>query len=293
MGYAAARRGILVGLAANALLLGLKAWAVRRSDSLTIFSEALNSLADVAGAVLVFVFVRWAHRASDDDHPFGHDRAEPIAGLLLSLFTAVLGLEVVRSAALGLMQGSEPTRVGWLPILALGVALVVKAALARYFQRLGRTLHSPAFRAFAVDCRNDAIVAAQAIVGLLLAQASLGIFDRFSALAVGLYILYAAYRIGVENVDFLMGKAPAGEVLDRIRRAAGGVPFVREVDDMRAHHVGAFVHVEITIRVDPELSTAESHDVAEEARESVEAVAGVARAFIHVEPLGAQLQASS
>jgi cation diffusion facilitator family transporter len=274
------------------LLLGLKACAVRRSDSLTIFSEALNSLADLAGAVLVLVFVRWAHRASDDDHPFGHDRAEPIAGLLVALFTAVLGFEVVRSAAVGLVQGSEPTSVGWLPIVALAVALVVKAGLARYFQRLGRALHSPAFRASAVDCRNDAVVAAQAIVGLLLAQASLGIFDRLSALAVGLYILYAGYRIGVENVDYLMGKAPRGEMLDRIRRAAAGVPSVREVDDLRAHHVGALVHVEITIRVDPDLSMAESHNVAEAARESVEGVSGVARAFIHVEPLGAELQAS-
>lgn len=293
MGLASAKRGIWIGLAANGFLLALKALASGLSDSLAIFSETLNSLSDFVGAIVVLIFVQWAHRTTDKNHPFGHERAEPIAGLTLAIFTAILGFEVVRSAVLGLALGTTPSHIGWFPVLALVIAGVVKGSLAGYFRKLGQSLNSPAFRASAVDCRNDVLVASQAILGLLLAQANLGIFDRVAALAVGVYILYSGYRVGIENIDFLMGKAPDEGLCERIRRAADGVPFVHEVGDLRAHYVGTQVHVELTIRVGGEMSTADSHDVAEEVRACVESIPGVARAFVHVEPVVGQLQPSS
>lgn len=275
---------MLIALGANGLLLALKAGATGLSDSLTIFSETLNSLSDFLGAIIVVIFVTWAHRSKDADHPFGHGRAEPIAGLVLALFTAILGFEVVRSVVVGLIGHQSPKQVGWAPIAALVVAGLVKAGLAVYFRRLGRALDSPAFRASAVDCRNDVLVAGQAVLGLVLVQVRWGIFDSISALLVGLYILFSAYHIGLENIDYLMGKAPDRRLCDRIRRAADNIAHVREVDDLKAHYVGTQIHVELTTRVDGELSTTESHDIAEEVRQAVESLEEVDRAFVHVEP---------
>lgn len=275
---------MLVALGANALLLALKAGATGISDSLTIFSETLNSLSDFLGAIIVVVFVTWAHRSNDADHPFGHGRAEPIAGLVLALFTAILGFEVVRSVLMDWIEPSTRPHVGWAPIAALVVAGLVKSALAIYFRRLGRELDSPAFRASAIDSRNDVLVAAQAVLALILVQVRWEIFDSISALLVGLYILYSAFHIAMENIDYLMGKAPDHRLCERIRAAAENVRHVQQVDDLKAHYVGTRVHVELTTRVDGGLSTVESHDIAEEVREAVESIHEVDRAFVHVEP---------
>lgn len=277
--------GIIVGLVANAFLLIIKASATGLSDSLTIFSETLNSLADFLGAIIVLIFVAWAHRSVDDDHPFGHARAEPIAGLMLSIFAGILGIEVVRHALIHLISGAVPKHIGLMPIVALVTALVVKGKLVFYFRRLGSRLNSPAFRASAIDCRNDVLVAAQALVGVLLAQFKLGVFDGLSALLVGLYIVWSAYWVAKENIDFLMGKAPDEALQREIRAAAECVEHVREVDHILAHYVGTWVHVELTVRVAATLPTIDSHDVAENVRHAVESLGAIQRAFVHIEPM--------
>jgi len=97
-----AMRAAFVGIAANSCLLALKATASGLSDSLTIFSETLNSLSDVLSAVVILLCVRWAWMQADWNHPFGHRRAEPIAALIVSIFTAILGFEVCRSTVIHL-----------------------------------------------------------------------------------------------------------------------------------------------------------------------------------------------
>ncbi|MBN1489802.1 MAG: cation transporter [Phycisphaerae bacterium] len=281
-----AMRATLVALGANLLLLGVKAAATGLSDSLTIFSETLNSLSDVVSAIVILVCVRWAWMLPDEDHPFGHRRAEPIAGLFVAILTGILGFEVCRTVILGLVRGEVSERIGPYPIAALCGTAMLKAVLAVYFRRIGKSLNSPAFRATAVDCRNDVLIASQGLAGVVLAELRLPVLDTVAALIVGVYILYSGHRIGMENLDYLMGKAPDEALLARIRAAAERVPAVREVDDVKGHFVGTFVHVELTARVDGTLSTHASHEVSEAVQRSIEAIEVVDRAFVHIEPVG-------
>ncbi|MBN1510960.1 MAG: cation transporter [Phycisphaerae bacterium] len=279
-----AMRATKVAIAANLFLLALKASATSLSDSLTIFSETLNSLADVVSSVVVLLCVRWAWMRPDEDHPFGHRRAEPIAGLVVAIFTGILGFEVCKTAVVNLVQGRLPERIGLYPIVALCITACLKAGLAVYFHRRGRFLGSPALRATAIDCRNDVFVAMQGLVAVVVAELRLPLLDTVAALFVGVYILYSGHRIGMENIDYLMGRSPGAGLLDRIRTAARDVPGVVSVGDVKGHHVGTFVHVELTARVDGDLSTTASHGVCESVRETVEAIEAVDRAFIHISP---------
>ena len=281
-----ARRAALVGLAANAMLLVLKAAATGLSDSLTIFSETLNSASDLVAAVVILLCVHWASKRPDEDHPFGHRRAEPIAGLLVSIFTGILGFEVCRTAVTNLTAGITASNIGPFPVVALCVTAGVKLCLWVYFSRTGRRLDSPAFRATAADCRNDVLLAVQGLAAVGVAAVGVPVLDTLSAIVVGLYILYSAHRIGMENIDYLMGKAPEPELLARIRSAAAGVDGVVQVGDIKGHYVGTFIHVELTARVDGSLPTIDSHDLAEATRAAVEQLDAVDRAFIHIEPIG-------
>jgi cation diffusion facilitator family transporter len=278
-------RAALVAIGANVLLLVLKATATGLSDSLTIYSETINSLSDVISAVVILLCVRWAWMRPDEGHPFGHRRAEPIAGLVVAIFTGILGFEVCRTAVQDLWAGKLPERIGPYPIVALCITAGLKAWLTAYFHRRGKALDSPALRATAVDCRNDVIVSLQGLVAVFVAEFGLPVLDMVAAILVGGYILYSAHRIGMENLDYLMGRAPSQELLERIRAAARGVEGVQEVGDIKAHYVGTFVHVELTAKVDGAISTTDSHDVCEAARAAVESMGSVDRAFIHISPV--------
>jgi len=278
-------RASLVGLGANLALLVIKATASGLSDSLTIFSETFNSLSDFVAAIVILLCVRWAWMQPDKNHPFGHRRAEPIAGLLVAIFTGILGFEVSRTAVTDLCTGRLPEQIGPYPIAALCVTAIAKTWMAAYFGRHGRALNSPAFRAAQLDARNDVLVSSLGLVAVVVAEFQLRMIDALAAIGVGVYILYSGWRIGMENIDYLMGKAPDPKLMEKIRAAAASVAGVREIGDVLGHYVGTFVHVELTALVDGALSTVESHLVCEATREAVEALPSVDRAFIHMEPM--------
>ncbi|UCF32545.1 MAG: cation transporter [Phycisphaerales bacterium] len=279
-----AMRAALFAIAANAFLLILKATATGLSDSLTIFSETLNSLADVVSAVVIVLCVRWAWKAADEDHPFGHRRAEPIAGLLVAIFTGILGFEVCKTAVIDLYRGELPEQIGTYPMVALVITVALKLVLFVFFDRRGRRLNSPALRAAAVDCRNDVFIAGQGLLAVVVAELRLPLLDVLSALLIGMYILYSAHRIGMENLDYLMGRAPDPNLLLRVQSSAEKVSGVEHVRDIKGHYVGTFIHVELTAVVDGRLATEDSHVICEAVREAVESVAGIDRAFVHISP---------
>ncbi|MBI4580997.1 MAG: cation transporter [Planctomycetes bacterium] len=279
-----AMRATVYGMAANFALFALKATATSLSESLTIFSETLNSLSDLVAGAAILLCVRWAYEQPDESHPFGHRRAEPVAGLLTAIFTGILGFEVCRTAVLNLVHGAPPKHIGAYPIIALCVTAILKTTMAGFFRMRARQLRSPAFRATAVDCRNDVLLACQGLIAVILASYRLPVLDTIGALLIGVYILWSGHSVGMENIDYLMGKAPEPDMMEEIRQVAKAVAGVREIGDVRGHYVGTFVHIELTARVDGRLSTSDSHDVAEAVRRAVEAHAMVDRAFIHIEP---------
>jgi cation diffusion facilitator family transporter len=284
----AALRASIIGIGANIFLLVLKAAASLFSDSLTIFSETVNSFSDVLSAVVILLCVSWAWKKPDESHPFGHRRAEPVAGLIVAIFTCILGFEVSRTALINLVQGNLPEQIGPYPAAALAISMTIKALMTIYFRRRGNQLNSPALRATAVDCRNDVLLTLLALAAILLAEFHVPRLDTIAALVVGAYIIYSGYEIGIENLDYLMGKAPADKLLHEIRRAASGISKVREIDHVKGHYVGTFIHVELTARVDGLLSTRDSHSIAERVREAVERIESVDRAFVHIEPLASK-----
>lgn len=272
---------LVIGL--NLLLLALKAKATSVSESFTVFSETVNSLTDVAASIAVLICVRVGRQEADAGHPFGHGRAEPIAGLIVALFAGIMGWEVIRRPLTTFGQPPESIYMGGWALPVLIVTVLTKAAAAWYLVSAASRLHSPALRASAVDCRNDVLVGLLAVTGVVLGAIH-PLADLIVALAVGGYILYQAYEVGLENIRYLMGSRPDDKMLAEIHQVAARLPKVRDVADIKAHYVGNFIHVELAILVDPAMATQDSHDLAEATRAAVESIPAIECAFIHVEP---------
>lgn len=279
-----AGRGALLGLAAYLLLAGLKLGVGVWGRSRALVADAVNNLSDVAASVAVLVGIWVARQPADRVHRYGHGRAETVAALVVATLMAVAGLEVaLGSVRAALASPGEPPAPA--AVWVAGGSAAVALTLGQYLHYLGRRTGSHALRAQAHDLLADAAASAAALAGAAGARLGYRWLDPVAGLAVAAFILRTAFRLGAEGACLLMDGFDADR-LDRIARRVAAVDGVRAVYEVRARQLGPAVRVDVTIGVDPHLTVAEGHAVAERVEEALAADLGVEGAMVHVEPHG-------
>ncbi len=273
--------GIL--LAGNIFLFLLKLVAGIVSNSLAVISDAFNSLTDIMGSVGVLISIKIGSKGPDEDHPFGHHRAEPIAGLIIAVLAGILGFEVINKAVMRLL--TEPVEIREnVALLTMAVTIPVKLFMGAYFYFVGKKVKSPALKAAMVDAANDVLIGFVVIAGIWGVKAGYPHLDAVAGLGVGVVVIIAGIKVGKENIDFLMGKAASGEIIDKIREHALQIEGVIAINEIVTHYVGNVIQVEIHIEVESNMKTKDSHLVGKKVRETLETLECVSRAFVHIDP---------
>lgn len=275
----------IINVIANTLLFGIKLWVALLSGSIALLSDAFNSLTDIASSIAVFICVRISGKQADEGHPFGHSRAEPVAGLIVAILAGILGFEVIKISVERLFSEEALVVVGTAALLVPVITIVTKLCMATYFKRVGKELHSPAITASATDSMMDVAVSVAALVGIIGVKFGYPVLDPVAGLVISVWIIYTGYSIGMENIDYLMGKAPESELMEELKGAALSVPGVEAINTVRAHYVGPFIHVEIHVEVPRHLSTYDSHEIGEEATRKVEEIGAIEKCFVHIDPV--------
>lgn len=252
-------------------------------NSLAVISDAVNSFSDVIYSVAIYVAVRVSAKKADSSHPFGHHRAEPVAAMLVAIMAAILGFEIMKAGFEGL---SAPGlhMFSYLTVLVLVVCMAIKTAMWVYFKKIGKRINSPALLASSIDSRNDVLISFTALLGVVGSVFGYASLDDGAAILIGLFIIWSGYRIGVENVDYLMGKAPSEKVLEEVKRRALAVEGVLGLNDVRGHYVGNFIHVEVHIELNKNMHMKRAHDIGKAVQRSIEEMPNVDKAFIHIDP---------
>jgi len=276
-------RATVIGLAGNIFLFTLKFIAAVVSGSLALMSDAINSFTDIAASLAIFICVRVSNKEADEGHPFGHHRAEPIAGLIVAILAAVLGFEIIRVSVERLIAG-KAISIGIPALIVPIITILTKGIMAWYLKRAGNAVNSPAIKASAFDSLNDVFVSIATFIGVVGARKGYYLTDPIAGLLISLWIIYTGYRIGVENIDYLMGRSPGRAFMELIENAAKDSPGVKSLNKIRAHYVGNFIHVEMHIAVDKNLSTVESHAIGEDIESRVERFDAIEKAFVHIDP---------
>lgn len=267
----------------NLLLFIVKLYVGLLSNSLAVLSDAFNSLTDIVSSIGIYIAVKISSQQADEGHPFGHHRAEPIAGLIIAIFAGILGFEIIRSAIESFITEREQT-LSLEVIYVLVFTIAVKTIMALYLLKKGRAINSPALTATGIDARNDVLVSLTALVGVSCSMFALPVVDGITAIIIGLFILYSGYHIGIENIDYLMGKAPSESFIKEIKSKVRMIEGVQGLNDVRAHYVGTYIHIEIHIEVNKHLTTEESHQIGKKVQYAIEGLSQVDKAFIHVDP---------
>lgn len=278
------RRGTALGLTGNIFLFLLKIVLGILSGSLAVISDAIHSLMDIIAAIIIAIGVKVAKEKPDDDHPFGHYRAEPIAGLVIAVIAGILAFEIAREAIVKLFTGATDI-IGQYAIIALIVTLLTKISMSWYFRRLGKKIHSSAINALAVDSKNDVLATGVALLGVFVATLGFPIFDPIAGLIVAIFIFKGGYEIGIENIDYLMGKTASEELINQVKLTALSVKGVVGLNTVRSHYVGQRIHVEVHIEVDFKMTTGKSHFIAEFVESEIEKIYPISKAFVHVDPV--------
>jgi cation diffusion facilitator family transporter len=276
-------KATLFNIAANAFLFAIKFIGFSVSGSLALMSDAINSFSDTVYSVAIFMAVRLSGKDADSDHPFGHHRAEPVASLLIALLAGILGFEIIKTAVESLMS-PEVRTFSIVAVAVLAVTIGLKAAMAVYFRTVANRIRSPALKATSIDCRNDVLVSSVALLGVLSLYAGVQNIDSYAAIFIGLVIMRSGYKIGAENIDYLMGKSPPQDILEEIQERAKGVKGLKGVHDIKAHYVGNYLHVQVHIEVDRAMSTQKSHDLGKKVQAAIEEMPAVDQAFVHIDP---------
>ena len=279
------RRLVLVGLAVRGAIVAaeLAAWWVLGSQALLV--DAVASGLDIVSSFALLAAVLLATRPPDDDHPFGHGRYEPLAGLQLGLLIAVTGGWLAVTSWRD-DRGAEAVPA-WLFAVPL-VAAVVLAAAGVWMRRAAGRWRSSALRAEANHYLVDAATSLVAAGGLLaagLAPEWSAAFDSAAAAALALVMIALGAAAAWENVHQIVDRTPEPEFFDRVRVAALAVDGVRDVEKVRIQVAGPDAHVDIDIEVDPAMTVAASHVIAQHVRAAIQTDwPQVREVVVHVEP---------
>ena len=281
-----AERANRVGIWLNIALSVFKLLAGLLAHSAAMVSDAVHSASDVFSGLIVMLGLRAASKDADREHPYGHERFECVAALILSLVLAVTAVLIGLSAFRRL---SEPTQVqtpGVLALIAALVSIAVKEGLFQYTLRVAKRVNSPALMAGAWHHRSDALSSVGALAGIGGAMLGFPAADAAASLVICVFIGKAALDIFLEAIRGMVDRSAGSETEEAILQSVLAVPGVRGVDLLHTRSFGSRVYVEIEIRADGELRLFEAHAIAENVHERVEtAFPQVKHIMVHVNPV--------
>ncbi len=284
--YRDVSRAALLGFAINLALGITKLIAGLVGHSFALLADALNSLADVLTSVVVLIAVKVAQQPPDEEHPYGHTRAEAIAGSNVALFVVLSALAIGWEAIeqIGVDHELPPTWTLW--IAGLNVAL--KEGLYQYKIRVGRRTGSTAISANAWDHRADALSALAVLIGLALVRWGGPRFmaaDGIAALVVVAVILYFGVSLFRRSVNELMDVQAEEPLLAEVRQATAEVPGVLGVEKLWIRKSGLEYLADIHIEVDPQLPVSEGHRISHRVKDELMVrFPRLRNVLVHLEP---------
>jgi cation diffusion facilitator family transporter len=279
------------GIIVNIGLAIMKGTVGLLSNSKALIADAVHSASDVAGSLAVLIGLRVARMPPDEDHPYGHGKAESIAAIIVSVLLLVVGVEIGISAVKTVIHGVTAPPKG-IAIIAIIISILVKEAMFRYKYNLGKKLSSQALIANAWEHRSDvysSIAALAGVTGALLGDVfklkSLYILDPMASFFVALLLLRMGYKLVMESIhntmDHVMHAEDAAELIATVLKTKG----VITVDNLRAREHGHYVIVDVKISVNPKISVHEGHDIARIVKQQLMIrFIHISDVFIHVNP---------
>ena len=287
------RQAAGVGVFGNVLLAAFKLFAGIFGHSAAMVSDAVHSLSDVFATLIAFIGRKISEKPADKEHPYGHERFECIASIVLGIILIVTGVKIGMGCFEAIMNRTYLTAAepGIIALVAAVVSIVTKEAMFWYTLYQAKRIRSSAFRADAWHHRSDALSSVGALIGIGAARMGYPVMDSVAGLIISGVILVVAARIIAEAVNNMLDRSADPEMEENMRKAIedyavdNGIRLT--IDSLITRKFGEKIYVDLEIGVDGNMMLKDAHDIAERIHDLLENdFDDVKHVMVHMNPTG-------
>ena len=281
------RKLSLVGIIGNVFLAAFKFIAGIRGNSSAMVSDAVHSLSDVFATFIAFLGVRFGRREADASHPYGHERIESLAAIVLGLILLVTGVGIGWVGLEKILAGNYESLPipGMIALVAAIVSIAVKEGMFWYTRHWARVIRSSAFEADAWHHRSDAMSSIGALVGVGGSMLGYPVLDPIASVVICLFILKQGISIIYDALKKMLDTSCGEQFEEEVRQLVDAENQVGHIDMLRTRMFGDKVYIDMEIAIDGSMQLTDAHAIAERVHDDIEhAFPEVKHVMIHVNP---------
>lgn len=283
--FQAIKRASIYGVVGNLFLAVIKSVIGFITGSYAMIADAFNSASDVFSSVMTFIGNKIASKPRDDDHNLGHGKAEYIYSMLISIAMFFFSFQVLKDSVLSLVSHKTYSFSIWLIVVCL-ITIVMKSILYFYTSFLSKKYRNLLLEANSKDHRNDIFITLLNLISSFLALKNIYFVDGVVGVLISLWIFFTAVKIFKESYDVLMDKAIGSELKQKVLEILKNHEEVLKINHFNSTPIGYQYQISVTIFVDGNLSTFDSHEIANQLeKEIIKDIPEIYLAVIHVNPM--------
>lgn len=275
----------IFGIIGNLLLFIFKLVVSLMSKSEAMMADTFNSGGDIASSIITYIGNRIASVPSDEDHNLGHGKAEYIYSMLISLLMILVSLTIVRSSVSSIISKRTYTFSIYLIVVCI-ITIITKLVLYIYTNKIAKEENNLLMEANSKDHRNDILLTLLNLISVIFAKHNIFYLDGIIGLFISIWIIVSSIKIFKQSYDVLMDKTISEETRNKVLEIVNNYEEIVKVQHFNATPVGYRYQISLTIFIDGNMSTYESHEVADKLeKEIIEKIDEIYLAVIHVNPI--------
>ena len=279
------KKASLLGIFGNLFLLLIKGIVGFISGSQAMIADAFNSASDILSSIMTFFGQRIASKPKDEDHNLGHGKAEYIYSMLISIIMIIMVFKVFKDSIVNLFTLEKATFTPWL-IVVCALTIIIKIGLFLYTNRLYKKNKSLLLKANRNDHRNDCILTSLNLIACVLGYYGIYFVDSVAGIFISIWIFIVAYKIFIESYDILMDKSIDDETKEKVYKVISAHKEIKKISHFNSTPVGYMYQISFTIFVDGNLSTFDSHEIANNMEKEIDKkFPEIYLTVIHVNPI--------
>ena len=283
--FKSAKKASTLGILGNIFLLIIKGIIGVMTKSQAMLADTLNSAGDIFSSVMTYVGNKIASKPKDEDHNLGHGKAEYIYSMLISIIMMFMAVLIIKDGTEALVTNKTYTFSKWLIIVCI-ITIITKLLLYLYTYSIGKKYKNLLVKANAKDHINDCLLTSCNLIACIFAQNNIYLLDGIVGMIIGLWILVTGMKIFKESYDVLMDKAISIETKKKVYEIIKTHKEIKKTQNFNSTPIGYMYQISLTIYVDGNLTTFESHKIADNLeKEITKSIDEIYLTVIHVNPI--------
>lgn len=262
------KQASILGIIGNLFLLIIKGIIGITTNSRAMIADAFNSAGDIFTSLMTFIGNKIASKPRDDDHNLGHGKAEYIYSMIISITMIFMSLIILKDSLISLITKSIYEYSKWLIIICI-ITIIVKISLYLYTNNIAKKYHNILIKANSKDHLIDSIITSFNLISCILAKANIYILDSIVGIGISFWIIYTAINIFKESYHVLMDKSISDETKQKVLKTIEKYQEIKKIRHFNSTPIGYQYQISFTIFVDGNLSTYESHEIADKLEKDI------------------------